>query len=302
MTQAPSPSEPPLSHVVVDDDADFHRTRSPSQRRRVGPWAIALIAAAAAAVALLYWWRQQDVAPPAAPPVAATPPAPSAQSEPAVRHPIEDVPKHAGLSPPAEPAAAMPSLADSDPTLRDSLGAIASGFERFVHPQDIARRFVATVDNLPRASIAPQVMAAKPVTGAFAVTGAEGRLAIAPDNAARYTPYVRFATSLDTTQLVALYVRFYPWFQQAYVDLGYPSGHFNDRLVQVIDDLLAAPEPKEPVALVQPRVLYQFADPRLEALPAGQKMMLRMGSENAAQVKAKLRELRRALTGALPPS
>src|SRR4029450_3313423 len=102
-------------------------------------------------------------------------------------------------------------------------------------------------------------------------------------------------------KLVALYVRFYPWFQQAYRDLGYPSGYFNDRLVDVIDLLLATPEITGPVVLVQPRVLYTFADPRLEALPAGQKMMIRMGPENTAQVKVKLRELRRALTGAVPP-
>jgi hypothetical protein len=53
--------------------------------------------------------------------------------------------------------------------------------------------------------------------------------------------------------------------------------------------------------VVQPRVLHQFADPRLEALSAGRKIMVRMGSDNAALAKAKLREVRRALTGALPP-
>jgi hypothetical protein len=43
---------------------------------------------------------------------------------------------------------------------------------------------------------------------------------------------------------------------------------------------------------VQPKVLYEFADPALEALPSGQKILLRMGPENAARVKAKLREIR----------
>jgi hypothetical protein len=47
-------------------------------------------------------------------------------------------------------------------------------------------------------------------------------------------------------------------------------------------------------------VLYQFADPELEGLSAGQKIMLRMGAENAAKVKAKLREIRRELS-ARPP-
>jgi len=42
-------------------------------------------------------------------------------------------------------------------------------------------------------------------------------------------------------------------------------------------------------------VLYAYADPDLEARSAGQKIMMRMGADNEAKVKAKLRELRRAL-------
>ena len=38
-----------------------------------------------------------------------------------------------------------------------------------------------------------------------------------------------------------------------------------------------------------------LSDDKLEALPAGQKMLLRMGSANAARVKAKLAEIREAL-------
>ena len=46
--------------------------------------------------------------------------------------------------------------------------------------------------------------------------------------------------------------------------------------------------------------MYTFADPTLEALPAGQKLLLRMGPDNAAVVKAKLKELRAIVTAAPP--
>ena len=46
--------------------------------------------------------------------------------------------------------------------------------------------------------------------------------------------------------------------------------------------------------------MYQFADPELEARSAGQKIMIRMGSENAARIKAKLQEVRRELTSEPP--
>jgi hypothetical protein len=106
--------------------------------------------------------------------------------------------------------------------------------------------------------------------------------------------------SIDTKQLVTSYTRYYPLFQDAYESLGHPPQYFNDRLVEVIDHLLATPDIRGPVALVQPNVLYQFADPRLESRSAGQKLLIRMGSDNATAVKAKLRELRAALLAQKP--
>jgi hypothetical protein len=85
-------------------------------------------------------------------------------------------------------------------------------------------------------------------------------------------------------------------FQQSYQNLGYPNGYFNDRLVEVIDVMLATPESKGPIKLVRPNVMYTFADPALEARPAGQKLLIRMGPENAQAIKAKLTELRSVIT------
>ena len=78
--------------------------------------------------------------------------------------------------------------------------------------------------------------------------------------------------------------------------MGYPNGYFNDRLVEVIDNLLATPDPKGPIALVRPNVMYTYADPGLEGRSAGQKLLIRMGPENAKAVKAKLTELRAVIT------
>ena len=62
----------------------------------------------------------------------------------------------------------------------------------------------------------------------------------------------------------------------------------------------APPEAAEPLQLVQPEVLYEFADPKLETLSAGQKILLRVGKTNRDKLKAKLAELRQALVS-LPP-
>ena len=99
-------------------------------------------------------------------------------------------------------------------------------------------------------------------------------------------------SSVAATILIDLYRRYYPLFQKAYVDLGYPRGFFDDRLVEAIDDMLATPVVEEPVILIRPHVLYEFEDPDLESRSSGQKLMLRMGSDNAALIKEKLRQVR----------
>jgi hypothetical protein len=47
--------------------------------------------------------------------------------------------------------------------------------------------------------------------------------------------------------------------------------------------------------LVRPNVLYQFADPELEAQSSGRKLLIRMGHEHAEKIKNSLRELRAAV-------
>jgi len=107
-------------------------------------------------------------------------------------------------------------------------------------------------------------------------------------------------SQLDAKQLGALYIRYYPLFQQSYQNLGYPNGYFNDRLVEVIDNLLETPDPKGSIDLVRPNVMYIYANPALESRSAGQKLLMRMGPENAKAIKAKLTELR-AVIVAEPP-
>ena len=66
-------------------------------------------------------------------------------------------------------------------------------------------------------------------------------------------------------------------------------------MIEVIDNLLAAPDIKEPVKLVQPKIVYVYADPDLEGRSIGQRILMRIGSDNEAKVKTKLQEIRQEL-------
>jgi len=255
--------------------------------------AVALIAALAA---VYYWYLREPPAPPAPAETAsaqtAAEPASQSSAQPAIRHRL--------AAPEPEAAKPLPTLDNSDTMMRHSLVDLMGGkaFAALVVPRELVRRIVATIDNLPRAAAPQRIIPLKPAPGAFVAAGSGEETTIDAANFARYAPYVRVLESVDSRALVRGYVRAYPLFQRAYEELGYPGSHFNDRLVDALDDLLAAPEIDTPVKLMRPRILYEFADPDLETRSAGQKIMIRMGRENASRVKAKLREIRRELIAA----
>jgi Protein of unknown function (DUF3014) len=227
--------------------------------------------------------------------VAATQPPAETTAEPAAMHPLPDGKDSASNGP-------LPALADSDAPLSDAFAKVvgASAAKDYLLPENIIRHLVVTIDNLPRQKVAVEKRPTSPVAGSFVADGDELHATLDPQNFARYQPMVAVISKTDMQQLAAVYVHYYPLFQQAYQNLGYPNGYFNDRLVQVIDNLLAAPQPAGPIALVRPNVMFTFADPALESRSAGQKLLIRMGPENAAAVKVKLKELRAAITAAPP--
>lgn len=273
------------------DDSPYVRRPEPSS----SPWWlwVLMVVLLGAGAGYYFWqheeplpWQPQGQAPfdgpepkPAAQAPAEAPP-PQASAEPEVRHPVPAIEQ--------QPSKPLPTLENSDAMMRQSAAELVGrkAFEALVRPTQLIRNVVATVDNLPRETAPARVMPLEPVPGRFAY----GR-----ENWARYEPYVRVFESLDARSVVRRYLESYPLFQRAYAELGFPKRNFNDRLVEAIDDLLAAPELKTPPELVQPKVLYEYADPDLQRRSAGQKILMRMGGENAARVKAKLREIRREL-------
>ncbi len=244
--------------------------------------AAAAVVVAAAALYYYYEFARHPAQAPAPPPQAQQ--APPATGESAIEHPVP--PGGAGGSQP------LPALNDSDSAVGGALTGLSGALGKLLVPQSLVRHIVATVDNLPRRKVAVELRPIVPTSGSFTVAGTPGHLTLDPANFQRYAPFVDLVKSVDAKRLVSVYFHFYPLFQQAYEDLGYPTEYFNDRAIAVIDHLLETPDVQGPIELVQPNVMYLYADPKLEALSAGQKTLLRMGSANAAAIEGKLREIR----------
>jgi len=191
----------------------------------------------------------------------------------------------------------LPAMDKSDNLILQTLGVLfkPSLVKKMFKSSDIIPRIVVTVDNLLNKNISVEQFPTTPVRGTFIVKGKEGQQVISKRNYRRYALYIKMLNSLNVKALVKSYIYMYPLFQQAYQDLGYQDVYFNDRLVDVIDDLIAAPEIEDPVKLIRKSVMFKYADPQLEALSSGQKIMIRMGLDNAKQVKKVLASIRELL-------
>ncbi|WP_421718006.1 DUF3014 domain-containing protein [Algiphilus sp.] len=194
--------------------------------------------------------------------------------------------------------APLPPLAESDEAVRADLRALTGDMpiEGRLVPRRLVQRFVVWVNSLDGQIVPVTKWPVQHVPGRPLVeTRGDNRFEWLPANAERYQPYVRAFTAPDTDTMVDVYLRYYPLLQQAFAALGEEEDYFNDRLIAIIDHLLAAPPARERYLLVQPEVLYAFADPDLEALSSGQKILLRLGPEASKAVRAKLRDFRTAL-------
>jgi hypothetical protein len=191
----------------------------------------------------------------------------------------------------------LPALGESDPEVTQALADMAGSeplLDYLVRDQIISR-LVASIDSLTSRQVPANINPVRPAGDKFIVDTEGDNLVLSARNFERYDGYVALLRNMDTDQMQAFYDRYYPLFQQAWEQNG-GQGSIDDRLLEVIDNLLATPVVDVPVYLTKPEAVYLFEDPELEALTAGQKVLVRMGQENAATVKQKLMEIRSKLS------
>ncbi len=219
-----------------------------------------------------------------------------------VRHPLPEpaaMPAETG----EESIPALPEPGQSDAFIQALLKQLfgETAARELLSAPHFMPRMMIIIDALPRRDLPLQHLPVAPPRGSFRVAASDDGEVIASANFARYTPYVELAESVSSRQLAQSYLRIYPLMEQVYREMGYPEGHFHDRMIAVLDHLLATPRIEEPILLEEHIARYRYADPQLEALSAGQKLLIRMGSHNADRIKEVLNELRQQLTVSSKP-
>lgn len=199
-------------------------------------------------------------------------------------------------APVAEPEPVLPALDESDTEVKQRLLALnwRSGLGGLFVTEEMLRNFVVQTDNAAQGQLASGHPLLQPLEQKFAL-GEGDAMQLDESSFARYQPYIELLESAPPDQVLALFDRYEPLLQQAYAELGYPDELFKNKLIAAIDLMLATPEVSYPLALERPSVVYVFADPAVEQLPAVQKQMIRLGPDNQQRFKAVLQRYKQLL-------
>lgn len=289
--------------------------RSEQDNRSKTPWVIVITLVLAAILVWAFWpaatppKSSSDKAMPLPKPVldeaiaaAKQQPQPTAPAEPATTpapQPATDKPAAQPVAKASEPEPAakpLPKLNDSDPEIRAALTALLPAKAPVDLSQSQLVRKITQLVTTAADGYLPlrQRLIATPQTQMQVVQDGD-TIYLDSDSYHRFDRYANTIAATSTEDLLHFLHTYGPLFQQAFSELGLPKEAFTDNLKQTLDLLLATPEPQEPIKLVQPKVMYQYADPALEKLKPVQKILLRMGPDNRAKIKAKLAALRQAL-------
>lgn len=265
------------------DDHPLERTSPPSSYQEAPPErrssAVRWLAVGAAGVVVgglaTFWWLSR------AQPVTA-PPAPTTATDVRVE---SRRPKRQPMD--------LPSLDASDTFLRSLVAALSQHplLARLLTPEGLVR--AATLAVVQIGDGRTPAVPLKPLRPATRLElNATGH--IAPASYTRWEGPVAALTSVSPSDAAQLYVNLKPLFDEAFRDLGHPSGDFDSAIARAIETVAETPEVPD-VALQQRQAYFEYDDAGLRSLPPVQKQFLLLGTENRKKVLAWLRQFAAAL-------
>jgi len=231
-------------------------------------------------------------------------PAPAPASQPEVSPPAEvetlaepeqtPVPETKPEPAPEPARPPLPSLQESDATVRDALADVPLGTagQQFLLPSNIIERTTSVVYLMAQGEVPYKLMPIARPKAAFPITDDGLQVTADPEGHARYDAFAVWIQSLDIESLLAAVDWLLPLFREAWSFYGESESSFDQAVLYALDLIIYTPEVETSDArLFRKEAVWLYEDPALEALPPIQKQLLRMGSANASAIKAKAREV-----------
>ncbi len=191
--------------------------------------------------------------------------------------------------PEPEPEEPLPPLPESDPFVRERMADIELPDE-WLEQGDYVRRLAVLAENAGRGTYPRSQLEFLDPAEPFKVEERGDRKFIDPASYDRYDRYVDTVTEVDPGELAGLLQSLHPLVETALTEVGVnapPDEVFESALKEV----LAVPVLERDPEVVQPHVMFEYADPQLEALSPLQKQILRMGPDNVRRLQDYLRSV-----------
>ena len=213
--------------------------------------------------------------------------------------PIAQVIEVSQETPKIEPApkTVLPNLNESDSFFRDRMEIMSSNTDlvRWLSVDDLLRRAASYLDGLSRGVILSKIIPLTQPTGSFTTHMDGETIWLNAGNYERYDITIEAIASIKMEALAQLFHIARPLIEISFSEMGYNARQMEGIILQAIDRVLSTPIIIEPIELTRESVLYQFADPDLEALMPLQKQVLRTGPENTQKLQQQALALKNAL-------
>ena len=238
-------------------------------------------------LAIWYWPGAETTIPDIEPAVVA----PTVEPEPVVTTPaVSEVEPE----PDPPPEIRLPELDASDGFVKQQIADLGLP-AIWTNRDDLVRRMAVVIDNASTGEYPRRQLGFLAPSGKFQIIEVGERLYVDPASYARYNRHIDVLESIDPSALVVLLALIEPLLGEALGELGNRSAA-EGQIGRGIEQLLALPLLEGDVELVQPKVLYQYADAELEALSNLQKQVLRMGPLNVRRLQDYLSRLKPLLS------
>ena len=268
-----------------EQEFDIFKPSDPSPpvqppRRGAALWAVAALIVVVAVVAFVVFVQRSKPVP---------------EQKPAVQR--TEVPEQppAALGGEAAPID-LPPLDQTDALVRDLFKHLSSHptLAAWLATDGLIRNFTVAMVNVAEGKTPAAHLRVLRPSSSFRVIERAGDLYVDPRSYHRYDGLAAAIASIDPVAAARLYATLKPRIEDAHRDLGFPDIPVDRTLERAIVVILGTPVLDSP--RVEPRgVGYEFADPRVEQLPAAQKQLLRMGSENVRITQTAIRQIALAL-------
>jgi len=193
----------------------------------------------------------------------------------------------------AQPEIVLPGLDDSDGFVLEHIASFDLP-KMWIEREDLMRRLAVVVDNASKGEYPRRQLGFLAPTGVFQVIRQGEEIFIDPVSYSRYDVYLDIIEKIDAVLMAEVLLLFEPMLADGLVELGNQRGT-GEQIDAAIDEILAVPILYGEVHLLQPKVLYEYADPKLESLSPLQKQVLRTGPINVDRLQRYLLRLRDAL-------